>query len=92
MTAERSAEKVGQLGSMTIYVEDDARMVVKRAMPPEPFDHALHIVGRNEVVITIANFWKEWDIETRRDLALALVFVGGLIVSEESDEGEAVEL
>jgi hypothetical protein len=50
---------------------------VHHNLPPEAWDKAMNIVGRSEVVLSVADFWKNWDEPARRDFAVALTFIAG---------------
>lgn len=50
---------------------------VMHNLPAAPHDKALNIVGRAEVVFSIADFWKTWDEQARKDFSLALTYIAG---------------
>ena len=68
------------VGSVSVEKYNDNKIEIKHELPAEPYDKAMNIVGRAEVVLSIADFWESWDVQARKDFALALTYVAGEMV------------
>jgi hypothetical protein len=78
--ASREVVSTFVVGSVSVEKYNDNKIEIKHELPPEPYDKALNIVGRAEVVLSITDFWESWDTQARKDFALALTYVAGEMI------------
>jgi hypothetical protein len=72
-----------RIGSVEIVSYEEGygtRIDVRHELPAEPYDKAMNVVGRSEIVLTIADFWEKWDDQAKKDFALALTYIAGEMV------------